>query len=1179
MRLTALDLTHYGSFRSERITFSARPGTLNLLMAPNGGGKSVLRSAFGDLLFGIGGQSPMGFRYGYPGMRILAEAVDAQGAAFSFGRRKGQGNTLIDAEGAALDPATVARLLGAVDRTHLERLFALDTGRLRAGREALLDSNGDLGGALVSGAGGARNLRAVRATLEEGRDRLAPAARRSASRPFYVALDQFVAARKRRDAAMLRPDAWKKMQLTLEAARETLRAQNAAAHAASADIARLERIRRVRPVLHALDEAAAWLADHLDAPVLDAGLKPRLDKAREQGVIVTQRLAREQEQAQQLAEQRDAVTVDDVLLAEADAIDALAQTAGAARKAQADLPGVEAEAEALRAAIAGRLRELGSPLPVEQAAEAVPRRAAATRARELVKASDRIQTALRTTAAQTDRLADDLARLQTEAAGLEAPADVSALEACVREIKAEGNPSRHQQDATRRCQQEDSALASALARVPGWAGDAGTLARLAVLSPDAYQRLGDAWRDAQALTTQRQQAVDTSEHDRTQAVAALGGLSAADSVPDTAALEAARQHRDHGWHLVYRKAFTADAPTEEQEAAFTGGQPLPLAYQRAVGSADRVADQRMQDGEMAGRIDAAKGAVREAETRLETAASLHRRTADAEQVAAAAWDDACRTFPLGTTPPLADVQAFLAAREKVIDVERAAALAAADRTELDRIHANWAQRLAALLTNGLKPDTGKVTNLEELLALADARLDQAQKDARARDALLVRRDEADKALGQARAAASTAQADLVAWHAGWDPALAALGRPPGETPGVTDDVLTGLDALAHDHRAYAALAARTTGMRQDIARFGLEAAALAGRAAPGLDPADPFAFVPAIRLRLQAVREAANRRTLLADQAQKAADAASVARQRVDAAEDALRALLDRIGAATIEAADERLRLAVERAARAQALTAAQARLAEDGDALPVDALRADLDAVPPDEVPQLIQEAAARRDAALQAAQEAAASAATLSQQMNATQDATEAVEAASDQQAAVATMGRVLEEALLHHVAAAMLDKALAAVEQQQEPEAVRRITALFAALTNGAYQRVLTEPQDDGSARLVLVQQGDLPDKHQEVEDLSEGTRDQLYLALRLAAIEAHVASALPLPFIADDILQTFDDDRALAALRVLRDMSETVQVILLTHHAHVLDLARRLPAERVHICRAGAAVESA
>ena len=93
---------------------------------------------------------------------------------------------------------------------------------------------------------------------------------------------------------------------------------------------------------------------------------------------------------------------------------------------------------------------------------------------------------------------------------------------------------------------------------------------------------------------------------------------------------------------------------------------------------------------------------------------------------------------------------------------------------------------------------------------------------------------------------------------------------------------------------------------------------------------------------------------------------------------------------------------------------------------------------------------------------------------------------------------------------------------------------------------------------------------------MRDLSEGTRDQLYLALRLAAIEAHAQGSPVLPFIGDDILQTFDDNRALATMRVLCELSATTQVILLTHHRHLVELASRLPSGAVHLVRLGETV---
>jgi uncharacterized protein YhaN len=83
------------------------------------------------------------------------------------------------------------------------------------------------------------------------------------------------------------------------------------------------------------------------------------------------------------------------------------------------------------------------------------------------------------------------------------------------------------------------------------------------------------------------------------------------------------------------------------------------------------------------------------------------------------------------------------------------------------------------------------------------------------------------------------------------------------------------------------------------------------------------------------------------------------------------------------------------------------------------------------------------------------------------------------------------------------------------------------------------------------------------------LSEGTRDQLYLALRLAAIESFAVRAEPLPFIADDLLVNFDDRRSRAAMRVLATFGQVTQTILFTHHAHIAAMADRATASLHHL----------
>lgn len=118
----------------------------------------------------------------------------------------------------------------------------------------------------------------------------------------------------------------------------------------------------------------------------------------------------------------------------------------------------------------------------------------------------------------------------------------------------------------------------------------------------------------------------------------------------------------------------------------------------------------------------------------------------------------------------------------------------------------------------------------------------------------------------------------------------------------------------------------------------------------------------------------------------------------------------------------------------------------------------------------------------------------------------------------------------------------------------------------MTGGAYA---LKSQDGAEGEVLHAVELAYPEEHKSLDDLSEGTRDQLYLALRMVALRDHCAAAPALPFIADDILQTFDDARATATLLALGELSQEVQVIVLTHHAHLGRVAAGLGDGRVQL----------
>ena len=84
------------------------------------------------------------------------------------------------------------------------------------------------------------------------------------------------------------------------------------------------------------------------------------------------------------------------------------------------------------------------------------------------------------------------------------------------------------------------------------------------------------------------------------------------------------------------------------------------------------------------------------------------------------------------------------------------------------------------------------------------------------------------------------------------------------------------------------------------------------------------------------------------------------------------------------------------------------------------------------------------------------------------------------------------------------------------------------------------------------------------------MSDGTRDQLYFALRLASVEEYLNSAELLPFVvADDLLVNINDECAAAVLQVLAKLARRTQVLFFTHHRHLVDIAQETLGEEVSV----------
>ena len=177
-------------------------------------------------------------------------------------------------------------------------------------------------------------------------------------------------------------------------------------------------------------------------------------------------------------------------------------------------------------------------------------------------------------------------------------------------------------------------------------------------------------------------------------------------------------------------------------------------------------------------------------------------------------------------------------------------------------------------------------------------------------------------------------------------------------------------------------------------------------------------------------------------------------------------------------------------------------------------------------------------------------------------------AVCAAADAELARAEMGTQAEAYLLKRAQTVLLRRLIERQRQTQESPLLKRAGALFRKLTLERYAGLVIDTEESTPNLLGLSQNGTdtVP-----LEPMSDGTKDQLYLSLRVAAIEQSLADGVVLPFLADDLFINYDDDRARAGLGVLAELSRSTQVLFFTHHQHLVEIARKVfGASTLHTC---------
>ncbi len=143
---------------------------------------------------------------------------------------------------------------------------------------------------------------------------------------------------------------------------------------------------------------------------------------------------------------------------------------------------------------------------------------------------------------------------------------------------------------------------------------------------------------------------------------------------------------------------------------------------------------------------------------------------------------------------------------------------------------------------------------------------------------------------------------------------------------------------------------------------------------------------------------------------------------------------------------------------------------------------------------------------------------------------------------------------------VVSQMLEHVRHDYEQHRQPETLQEASGYFRQLTGGLYTRVWTPLAND----VLFVDRED--GTSLAVESLSRGTREQLFLSVRLALVATFARRGIQLPMILDDVLVNYDERRAAVAAKVLCEFAAAGhQLLVFTCHEHILQIFKKLSAD--------------
>lgn len=1031
--------------------------------------------------------------------------------------------------------------------------FGIDHAALVQGGQEMLQGGGEVGQSLFAAGLGGVSLRQVLQSFEsEAAQLFVP---QGQIRTINKALGEYHATKRLIADLSLSSGEWAGHDQELKKAVAERQKVHGELERLFKEKHRLERLQAALPKIARRKELLAKRQEYRDVVLLP----PEFPRQRQE-TVQTLEMALQTERATepdlaQLQRDCEALVVPDTLIEQGETITELLERLGGHRKAAQDrsrLQGSQRQLENDARVLVSRLR---AGLTLEQARHMRPQVAQRALIQELggqyQARLDSLDRATKDVQSYKEQLTGSLERLDA----LEIPGDPRDLRRAVARARQQGDLEENCELARGELQKEEEQAQVDLERLGLWGGSLEDLERLPIPPKETLDRFEDAFKALDAEKSHLDQHVNTLQGEMGDLDRDLDELRLAGAVPSEPELTQARATRDQLWNLVLRAWIDREDVSMEAQA-YDAAHDLPEAYESSVGQADEVADRLRREADRVAKQATLMARRAKCAKDLEQLEADKTALQDEIRQRHEAWGGIWRL--IGVTPlPPREMRAWVEKHEKLRQHAERVREYRQKVKRLDERIQGHRTALSQYLEGLGEEEAAADETLIALLTRSEALVETIGDVTRRRQDLQTQVATLQQDLQRAQRDKSEATEKLVQWRSAWKAAVAGLGLDGGALPAEANTVLSTLDDLLKKLDEVDGLAQRIDGIDRDGRAFEADVRDPVARIAPDLlnVPADQAAAQLNARFN-KAQADAARRAELHKRIKEREADL-----QQAKASIDLMRERLDAFCRQARCSQSDELLGAETRSAQVQALEkdieVLEQQLLEQGEGAMLDQLLREAEAIDAEAVPMQLSEIERQTkefDQKRDELEQAIGREQTMLGQMDGSAGAAETAEKA---QAILAAMRQGIDRYVRLRLASAILRREIERYRTTNQEPLLSRASELFTQLTLAAFSHLQTDFNERDQPVLVGVRPSG---QRVGVEGMSDGTRDQLFLALRLASLERYLATNEPLPFIVDDILIRFDDQRAEATLKVLAQLSTQTQIIFFTHHGQLVESAQ-------------------